>query len=129
MSDLLGSPMALGPLLLKNCFIMSPMHVMLTDRHGQVTQEMLAYFMERARGGAALLMTEYSYIDDYASQSNISQLAAHDDACMPGLARLASTIHEGGALAGLQLGTRRTAALSRDQPHARSVACPLGVPP
>ena len=103
MSDLLGSPMALGPLLLKNRFIMSPMHVMLTDRHGQVTQEMLAYFMERARGGAALLMTEYSYIDDYASQSNISQLAAHDDACMPGLARLASTIHEGGALAGLQL--------------------------
>jgi 2,4-dienoyl-CoA reductase-like NADH-dependent reductase (Old Yellow Enzyme family)/thioredoxin reductase len=103
MRKLLGSPGRIAHLELKNRMVLSPMLTCLADRDGQVTQEMLAYYAERARGGAALVMTEYSFVDDEASKSIHGQLSASHDDRIPGLARLADTIHEGGALAGLQI--------------------------
>ena len=79
------------------------MHTKLADRFGQVTAEMCAYYRERALGGAALLIIENAFIDDAASRAEVGELAAHDNACSPGLARLAEIVHEAGALAGLQI--------------------------
>jgi 2,4-dienoyl-CoA reductase-like NADH-dependent reductase (Old Yellow Enzyme family) len=103
MFDTLASPGNIGRLRLKNRFILSPLQTMLADRHGQVTPEMLAYYRERAVGGAALVITEYSHIDAGASRASIVQLGAYDDDCTPGLARLADVLQHAGALAGLQI--------------------------
>jgi 2,4-dienoyl-CoA reductase-like NADH-dependent reductase (Old Yellow Enzyme family) len=100
---LLGSPVAIGEVRLANRFVLSPLHTMLADRHGQVTPAMIAYYTERALGGAGLIMTEYAFVDHHASRANVAQLAAADDACLPGLGQLADAIHEAGARAGLQL--------------------------
>jgi 2,4-dienoyl-CoA reductase-like NADH-dependent reductase (Old Yellow Enzyme family) len=101
--DLLASPGAIGRLRLENRFIQSPLHPMLADAHGHVTNEQLAYYRERARGGAALCITEYAFVDHRASRANVAQLSVADDHCIPGLARLAETIQQAGALAGVQL--------------------------
>jgi 2,4-dienoyl-CoA reductase-like NADH-dependent reductase (Old Yellow Enzyme family) len=103
MSTQLGSPADIGPLRLKNRFIQSPLHPMLADAHGHVTSEQLAYYQARAFGGAALCISEYAFIDHHASRANVAQLSVADDHCIPGLARLAETIQQAGALAGVQV--------------------------
>src|SRR5690625_2240048 len=50
------SPLAVGPLTLRNRVVMGSMHTGLEDRLRHLP-ELTAYFAERARGGAALLVT------------------------------------------------------------------------
>ena len=101
--SLLAQPGQIGRLTLANRFIQSPLHPMLADADGHVTPEQLAYYRERALGGAALCITEYAFIDHAASRANFAQLSVADDHCLPGLARLAETIQHAGALAGMQI--------------------------
>ena len=50
------SPLAVGPLTLRNRLVMGSMHTGLEDRSRHLP-ELTAYFVERARGGAAMLVT------------------------------------------------------------------------
>lgn len=52
----LMSPLAVGPLTLRNRLVMGSMHTGLEDRTKHLP-ELTAYFTERARGGAAMMIT------------------------------------------------------------------------
>ncbi|MSO94884.1 MAG: NADH oxidase [Thermoleophilia bacterium] len=93
----------IGTVVLANRFTLSPIHTMLADAAGYVTPSLLEFYRERARGGAGLVTVEYAFVDNWASQSNVSQVSIASDACIPGLARLAETIWQGGSLAAIQL--------------------------
>src|SRR5699024_9073240 len=54
--QMLLSPLAVGPLTLRNRLVMGSMHTGLEDRSRHLP-ELTAYFVERARGGAAMLVT------------------------------------------------------------------------
>jgi 2,4-dienoyl-CoA reductase-like NADH-dependent reductase (Old Yellow Enzyme family) len=99
----LGAPGRIANLVLKNRFIQSPLHTMLADSTGRVTPDMLAYYRERALGGAALVISEYAFVDDKGARANVAQISVADDHAGPGLARLAETIQQAGALAGVQI--------------------------
>ena len=103
MSERLASSGRIGALELENRFIQSPLHTMLADARGHVTPELVAYYRERALGGAALVISEYAFVDQHASRANNAQISVADNACIPSLARLAEAIHHAGALAGMQL--------------------------
>ena len=49
-------PLDLGPLTLRNRVVMGSMHTGLEDRSKHLP-ELTAYFVERARGGAAMMVT------------------------------------------------------------------------
>lgn len=70
-------------------------------RKFEVTEQLIDFYRERAEGGAGLISVGYATVDELSgSQGNIG---AHNDAFVPGLARLAGAIHESGAKATVQL--------------------------
>jgi 2,4-dienoyl-CoA reductase-like NADH-dependent reductase (Old Yellow Enzyme family) len=93
----------LGSLRLRNRMIASPLHTGLCDAQGRVTDELVEHYRRRAEGGAALVIIEYAHIDGLSSKVEPFQLAAHEDAAIAGLQRIARAIQAEGALAGAQL--------------------------
>lgn len=100
MHDPLFSPIALGPLELRNRIVMPAMHLGMAQRYA-VTDRLVGFHAERARGGAGLVIVGYATVDGLSG--NPTCIGGHDDAFLPGLTRLASAIRAGGARAGVQL--------------------------
>ena len=53
--DLLFSPMNIGTMSLKNRVIMTAAEFSLGQTNGQPTQKMIDYYVERAKGGVAMI--------------------------------------------------------------------------
>jgi 2,4-dienoyl-CoA reductase (NADPH2) len=100
MSDLLFEPITIGRLNIKNRIYMPAMHLNMC-RNYRVTEQLLAFYAERARGGAGIISVGYASVDDLAA--NPMHIGAHDDKYIPSLTSLASTIKENGARAVVQL--------------------------
>ena len=99
----LMSPANIGKVEIRNRIVTAPLWTGFADRDGSATPRMIAYYSEKAKGGAGLVIIEYAYIDRKASQSVINQLGVYDDSCMPGLAQLAQAIHDWGATCAVQI--------------------------
>jgi len=100
MTDTLFQPMSIGSLELKNRIIMPAMHLNMADDY-RVSDKLLAFYAERAKGGAGLISCGYASIDELAAHPG--HIGAHDDAFIPGLKQLAATIQAGGAKAAIQI--------------------------
>lgn len=48
----------------ENRLVMAPMQTHLTQDDGSVSDRLVAYLARRARGGTAMVMVEYAYVDD-----------------------------------------------------------------
>ena len=92
-----------GGRVARNRLVMGPLCTMYAAPDGGVTPQLVEYYRARARGGAALIIVELTYIDDISSKSFHAQLGAHSDMMVPGLSDLAEAIKGEGALAGLQI--------------------------
>ena len=81
----------------------APMWTGFAARDGSVTPRLLNYYKERAKGGTGLIIVEFSYIDEKASQSLVCQLGIYDQSLIPGLSTLARVIKDNGTKAGIQI--------------------------
>lgn len=110
MFEALFQPGQIGPMTVKNRIVMAPMSSRLSGIDGQVTDAMIAYYVERAKGGAGTIIVEYAYIDELESKAAVSQLGVQTDHHVTGLNRLAEAIQSYGAKAVLQIahGGRQT---------------------
>jgi len=110
-------------LVLRNRVVMAPMLSRLCDPDGIVSQKLIDYYAERAKGGAGLIIVEYCYIDEKESKANQGQLGAYSDQLIAGLGDLAEAIQEWGAKAILQIchaGRSTSARFMGRQPMAPS---------
>ncbi len=82
---------------------MPPMTTRTADEEGFVTDDTLAYYMARVRGGTGLITVEMAS-PERAGRHRRRELGIYDDRFLPGLQRLVRAIHEGGAKASIQLG-------------------------
>ena len=99
----LMQPFQLKNLQLRNRIVMSPMLSRLCLPNGVVSQKLIDYYAERAKGGVGLIIVEYSYIDELESKANPAQLGIYDDQLIPGLGDLVEVIQERGARVVLQI--------------------------
>ena len=99
----LTEPGRIGTLVLKNRVVSSPMITGYATRDGMVTERLLRFYEEKAKGGMGLIIVEYTYIDLKASISAHCQLGAYDDACIIGLAQLAEVMQQNGAKTCVQI--------------------------
>lgn len=90
----LFSPLALRGHVLKNR-IFSTGHMTVMLRDGQPTDAMVAYHAARARGGAALIVTEAARVHP-SGESGRPAIRAYDDACISGYRRIARACHAHG---------------------------------
>ncbi len=100
MIDPLFQPITINRLEIKNRIYLPAMHLgMAVDF--QVTDQLVAFYAERAKGGVGMICVGYATVDDLSG--NTQNIGAHDDAHIPGLARLASAIKDHGARSAVQL--------------------------
>ena len=126
----LFEPARIGKMELKNRVVMPAMGTNLGTPEGYVTEEIKAYYEERAKGGVGLVIVEVTCIDAPTGKTVERQLVADDDRFIPGLEELAGVIHRHGAKAVLQLhhaGRGAKSAITHTQPVGPSaIPMPLG---
>jgi NADPH2 dehydrogenase len=99
----LFSPLEVGGFELKNRLVMAPLFLGYAGEAGTVNAALLEHYSLMARSGVALVVAENASIDHPEASGSHRQLRADADGCVEGLARLARTIKDGGALACLQV--------------------------
>jgi 2,4-dienoyl-CoA reductase-like NADH-dependent reductase (Old Yellow Enzyme family)/thioredoxin reductase len=99
----LMQPFQMKGLTLRNRIVMAPMLSRLCNPDGIVSQKLIDYYAERAKGGAGLIIVEYCYIDERESKANQGQLGTYSDQLIAGLGDLAEAIQEWRAKAVLQI--------------------------
>ena len=96
-------PVRVGPYTLKNRMVMAPMETRLNTMQGDVTNELIDYYAERARGGVAAIIVENTFVDNKESRSSLVSSGLYSDHFIRGKNLLAEAIRDNGALAILQL--------------------------
>ena len=126
-------PIKIGVMQLRNRIVMPAMGTNYADRDGAVTDRLLNYYIERAKGGVGLIIIEVTCVDSPIGKTIAHQLCIHDDSLISGLGALASSIQAHGAKAAVQLhhaGRRAHSKISGLQPvGASAVACYGGETP
>ena len=101
--NMLFTPARIGPVEIKNRIVMPPMTTRTSDAEGFVTDDSIAYYMARVRGGTGLITVEMAS-PERCGRHRRHEIGIYDDRFLPGLARLVGEIHRGGAKASIQLG-------------------------
>ncbi len=119
---LLFSPIRIGSMTVKNRIFMSAMSTALCSDDNQVTDETIAYYSARARGGAGLITTENVMVDENSHYNIPNNMGLYRDNQIPGIRRLASEVHSHGARLALQLLHGGPAAVARLNGGRKAVA-------
>lgn len=98
--DPLFEPIAVHNLEVKNRILMPAMHLNMAKNYF-VTERILSFYEERAKGGAGFIIVGFATIDEYSGPPG--HIGAHKDDFIKGLADLASAIKRHGARAAVQL--------------------------
>lgn len=86
----------IGSVTLKNRFVVPAMGSQLLEYDGSVNDRYIDYWVERAKGGFGLIITEYTGVSADGA-ANPFELMIHKDSYIPGLKRLTETVHQYGA--------------------------------
>lgn len=100
MSDPLFQPITINRLEVKNRIFMPAMHLNMAGNYA-VSDRLVDFYTERARGGAGMITVGYATVDELSG--NPGNIGAHNDSYIPGLTRLATAIRDNGARSSVQL--------------------------
>lgn len=97
-------------MIVSNRIVMPPMTTRFADDDGYATDQTLAYYRERARGGTGLIIFESSYpwlelVDPQPNRHRIN-----DDSCLEGLSRVTDAVHEEDSNIAIQMNTHKASA-------------------
>lgn len=73
---------------------MTPMGCGLANPDGTITDAFIAYYVERAKGGAALLTTEVACVNDEHGRRAQRQICLTDEGQLPMLKKLTEAVHQ-----------------------------------
>ena len=100
----LFEPGRMGKIELKNRIIFAPCGTHYSSSYGIVTDQQLAYYAERARGGTGLIVVEGA---SCRKRGKPGRILVNDDKYIPNLKQLADVIHQGGAKAVMQMSSHQ----------------------
>lgn len=93
----------IGSMKIKNRLIMAPMGSRLCTENGAVTQKMVDFYVERAKGGVGLIITENTCIEWPRGKAGEKPLRLDDWPFVQGLAEIAEAVHPYGTKIATQL--------------------------
>lgn len=93
----------IGDLEVKNRIVMAPMISNLANPDGCTNENHIAYLEERAKGGAGMIITEYTYINDINSRGSRNESGAYNPDFIPKFRRLTERVHSHGTKVFMQL--------------------------
>jgi 2,4-dienoyl-CoA reductase-like NADH-dependent reductase (Old Yellow Enzyme family)/thioredoxin reductase len=97
------SPFAFGPVTVKNRIELSPACYMMATPDGFVTTEMVDYYENIARGGAAIVTIGESPVDFKFAKGHEFQLNLSDKRVINGLSRITEAVHRFGAKLSIEI--------------------------
>lgn len=92
--SILNSPASIGTMGLKNRFVLAAMGSNYASTDGHCSDQLIAYYEARAKGGAGLLILETTSVSWPAGCSMPNMLGFSDDVFLPGLRELTSRVHQ-----------------------------------
>ncbi len=92
----LASAGKIGNLPIKNRIVMPAMGTVMASTNGEASDHLIAYYAERARGGAGLIITEIVSVEYILGKAVAVQLRADHDEFISGLGRLARAVKKHG---------------------------------
>ena len=92
--EYLGAKGRIGNLEIKNRLVMTAMGVGIGDPTGNVTDEFIRFYTDRAKGGAGLIITEIVRVNEIHGRCEYDQLALTSDATIPSFNKLAESVHQ-----------------------------------
>ena len=87
---------------IRNRVVLPPIVVFWGQNDGFVADRHIAHYRRRAEGGAGLIIVEATAVQS-EGRLGVSQLGIWDDKQIPGLARIADTCHQAGAVVLIQI--------------------------
>lgn len=100
MRDPLFQPVKINDLEIKNRIYLPAMHLAMCEDF-EVTDRLVDFYAERARGGAGMICVGYATVDELSG--NTLNIGAHRDEFIPGMKRLSDAIKENGSRSAIQL--------------------------
>ena len=97
------SPGQIGTMELRNRIAVTAMGVNLSEDDGSVSDQLIAYHEEQAKGGAGLIITGVTGVAWPIGSVSARQTAISEDRYVPGLKRLTERVHAHGAKIAAQL--------------------------
>jgi 2,4-dienoyl-CoA reductase-like NADH-dependent reductase (Old Yellow Enzyme family)/thioredoxin reductase len=120
-------PGRMGRLELKNRIVFPPMITRYMSEDGSISDRLIDYYAERARGGTGLIVLEASYP---RSSGYPGRIYLNDDKFIPGLRRLVESVHKEGAKIVCEVNPHRGRADEHDPASASNIPHPYtGVVP
>lgn len=92
----LFSPIQIGSLTLFNRLVMAPMATNFATEKGEVTQKLIDYYVERAKGGVGLIVSESNYVSR-DGRGGLRRLGLCSDELVKGHEKLTNAVHQAGA--------------------------------
>lgn len=94
--EYLGKKGHIGSLKTKNRLVMTAMGVGVGAHSGTATDEFIEFYTQRARGGAGLIITEITRVNETHGVGEYSQLSLAKDEVIPSFQKLADSVHQYG---------------------------------
>ncbi|MGB7473957.1 FAD-dependent oxidoreductase [Trichococcus sp.] len=120
----------IGNLEIKNRLVMTAMGIGYADHEGNATDEIIQFYAERAKGGAGLVFTEITRVNEDNGVGEYDQLSLASDKTIPSFQKLANEIHKYDSKLFIQLhhpGRETYSALIGNKPVVSASAIPCGV--
>jgi 2,4-dienoyl-CoA reductase-like NADH-dependent reductase (Old Yellow Enzyme family)/thioredoxin reductase len=114
-------PGRIGRLELKNRIVFPPMITRYMSEDGSISDRLIDYYAERAKGGAGLIVIEASYP---RSSGYPGRIYLNDDRFVPGLRRLVEAVHREGARIVCEVNPSRGRADEHDPASASNIPHP-----
>jgi 2,4-dienoyl-CoA reductase-like NADH-dependent reductase (Old Yellow Enzyme family) len=90
-----SKPKKIGLIEIKNRFVRSATFEGMATEEGYVTDQLVELYKTLAKGGVGLIITGYSYIQE-SGKAFDKQMGVTNDDYIPGLSRIAETVHKNG---------------------------------
>lgn len=117
------SPCMIGTCKINNRFVMTAANLGYC-RDGYVTDQVIEFYRERARGKTGLIIAGAAGVDP-AGKNTAGMMQICDDSCIPSMKRLTEAVHEAGSRIFLQL--MHAGAYARQSEHqGRKAVAPSG---
>lgn len=92
----LFTPLNIGSLTIPNRIVMSPMASHFADSDGRVTEQLIKWYEERAKGGVGFIITESNYVRK-DGRGGLDRLGLHCDENIEGAKQLVKSVHKYGS--------------------------------
>ena len=99
----LFTPGKIGNVVVPNRIVMAPMATNYPSETGGITETLVDYYEQRAKGGTGLIIAENCCVDYPAGKSGAAQLRLDEDRFIPGISRLVEAVHYWGAKISIQI--------------------------